>query len=310
MRGLVCTGAVLAVTTRVVWASRPQNSTSAYVASVEIIKRYPHDATGFTQGLCADADGRVYESDGLYGHSRVRRVELTTGASSQEKKNNHNHFGEGLTVIPTKDAPLLLQLTWRERVMIEYSLDLEELRRVEQPLPREGWGVAYDAARDLVHVTDGSAKLRSFRRTDSGDYVLQHETTVVDANLDDLAVDGLNELEMVGDELWANVFPMHHHSASNCVCRIDPDTGDVRGWIDANALFKSESAKVQKHHLHYVLNGIVELPGGTVLMTGKQWDHVYEVDFVAKPKLGPDHVRKNCDLYFPGVIKRKRPLPT
>ncbi|MGI9517106.1 MAG: glutaminyl-peptide cyclotransferase, partial [Pirellulaceae bacterium] len=43
----------------------------------ELVKRYPHDATSFTQGLIHHR-GELYESSGKYGRSSIRKVDLET----------------------------------------------------------------------------------------------------------------------------------------------------------------------------------------------------------------------------------------
>lgn len=281
---------------------------TAYVSSVDIVSTYPHDTSGFTQGLCFDSSGRLVESDGHYGKSQVRVVEIETGESKLQTWNEHRDFGEGLTAI----GDVLVQMTWRERSMIEYSADtLEVLRRVRQPLPREGWGAAYDARTNFLYLTDGTSTLRTFERKD-GTYVkARDELTVRDPKLLN-AVDGLNELEIVGDELWANVYPMRYHKASNCIARIDPANGKVKGWIDANKLVKTQSNRVRSQRTNYVLNGIAYKAGGDdeddhLYLTGKQWDNMFDVDLTPRPELGIDHVKTHCDLHLSGDARPKSP---
>lgn len=283
------------------------NVTSAYVTTVEVHSSRPHDTSAFTQGLCVDAHGRIVESDGLYGHSRVRLVDINTGKSIIETKNIASHFGEGLAAI----GDVLLQLTWREKIMIEYDLQLRELRRLRQPLPREGWGAAYDAHTDLLYLTDGSAVLRTLRRGNDSAYVkIGRELTVIDDALGGIPIEGLNELEVVGSELWANVYPMRHHLASNCIARIDPTTGKVKGWIDANPLMHHVSDRVRKNRLSFVFNGIAFHPAPDshaddhLYLTGKQWDKLFDVDLVPRPDLDQSHVRHSCDLFLHHTYSR------
>jgi len=325
---------------------------SHYLHTVAVRAEYPHDTSAFTQGLCVDvhhpseqhrdhdngAAFSMWESDGLYAKSRVRRVELATGASLEEIPNAPKHFGEGLTVVETPGDDVvdkvLLQLTWRERTMHEYALrpKLKHLRSVPQPLPREGWGAAYDAARGVVYLSDGSATIRTVRRAvdakNSGAVTYARaapDVVVRDARLGGAKIEGLNELEMVEGELWANIYPMRHARASNCVARVDPPTGRVLGWIDLSALFARQSRRVQAHRLNYVLNGIAYVPpsgvGGDpeLYVTGKQWDYAYSVALAEAdppvddhdPKVGVPasssddveaaaaYVRRHCDLWLP-----------
>lgn len=283
------------------------NLTSAYVTTVEVHSSRPHDTSAFTQGLCVDAQGRIVESDGLYGHSRVRLVDIRTGKSIIETKNAASHFGEGLAAI----GDVLLQLTWREKIMIEYDMHLRELRRLHQPLPREGWGAAYDARTDLLYLTDGTAVLRTLRRRNDSAYVkIGKDVTVIDDALGGIPIEGLNELEVVGSELWANVYPMRHHLASNCIARIDPTTGKVKGWIDANPLLHHVSNRIRKNRLNFVFNGIAFHPAPDaraddhLYLTGKEWDKLFDVDLVPRPDLDQSHVRHNCDLFLHHAYSR------
>jgi len=285
-------------------------TSSEYVQGVRIVKSFPHATDAFTQGLCVGLDGAVYESDGIYGHSRVRLVDLETGDTKTGLKNEHRHFGEGLAFVADT---VLLQLTWREKLMFEYDVsagDIRKLRTLEQPFSGQGWGVAYDAVSGFVYFSDGTAKLHTFRRRVVGDAVSYDRAKptqfVTDPRLGDLKIEGLNELEMVGRELWANVYPMRHHKASNCVARIDPTTATVTGWVDLNVLLSRQSHRVQARKLDFVLNGIAYDPRGEnrsrLFVTGKQWDFLYDVDLVPLPlsKGTPeDHVRRHCSLYFP-----------
>ena len=44
------------------------------VYGYEVLNTYPHDTSGFTQGLILQ-DGRLYESSGLYGESSLRELD-------------------------------------------------------------------------------------------------------------------------------------------------------------------------------------------------------------------------------------------
>lgn len=268
---------------------------ASYVTMVDVVATKPHDPTAFTQGLCFDGSGRLLESDGIYSHSRVRVVEVDTGKSVLETKNDRNVFGEGLTTV----GDVVLQLTWREKVMIEYDMDLVEQRRVPQPTPREGWGVAYDAEADVLYITDGTATLRAVRRAGEH-YVKVRDDIVVHDDRLGLEIEGLNEVEMVRGELWANVYPMRHHKVSNCIARIDPVTGSVLAWVDAKSLIRRQSPRVKRHPLNFVLNGIAFNHDGTddhLYLTGKQWDYMFDVDLTPKRDLGPNHVMTHCSIF-------------
>ena len=70
----------------------------------------------------------------------------------------YQHFGEGLAIVGKR----LLQLTWKEKTIHEYSLPT--LAKVAShpspcaPVCREGWGLAYDG-QDTLYLTDSTDKL-------------------------------------------------------------------------------------------------------------------------------------------------------
>jgi glutamine cyclotransferase len=80
----------------------------------------------------------------------------------------------------------------------------------------------------------------------------------------------LNELECVGDAIYANVWQ------SSRIARIDARTGDVTAWIEAAGLLGEEESRRAD-----VLNGIAHLPAsGRFVLTGKLWPRAFEVEFV------------------------------
>ena len=83
-------------------------------------------------------------------------------------------------------------------------------------------------------------------------------------------VDRLNELECVGDTIYANVWQ------TSRIARIDARTGDVTAWIEAEGLLTPDQARRAD-----VLNGIAQLPApGRFVLTGKLWPRAFEVEFV------------------------------
>ena len=78
----------------------------------------------------------------------------------------------------------------------------------------------------------------------------------------------LNELEWVGDEIWANVWQTDE------IARIDPDTGRVVGLIDLSGLLPEEERLWDTD----VLNGIAIDPvTQNIWVTGKRWPWLFEI---------------------------------
>jgi len=242
----------------------PSDESQAPVASaieqlrVRVVAKYPHARDAFTQGLLWH-DGAMYESTGRYGRSSLRRVRLEDGEVLAERSLDPSFFGEGLALVDDR----LVQLTWRSGVAV-FS-DLESLEPQEMlRYPGEGWGLCFDGA-DLV-MSDGSSILEL---RDPDTMALLREMTVWRG---ERPVRNLNELECVGDDIYANVWQ------SNEIMRIDAKTGRVTAVIDASGLLTAiESLRSD------VLNGIAYKPDtDTFLLTGKLWPHVFEVELVAR----------------------------
>ncbi len=228
---------------------------------VEVLAVHPHDPTGFTQGLLW-YQGLLYESDGLYGSSSLRQVDPATGEVKQRLTVPQGFFAEGLALAGNR----LVQLTWKEGIALVYSRD--PLRRVgELRYEGEGWGLCHDGNHQFV-MSDGSSRL-SFR--DQEDF---HSERSVSVRLNGQPVRQLNELECVGNQVYANVWQ------TDTILRIDPRTGRVTGVIDASGLLTpEEQAKAD------VLNGIAYNPETRrFYLTGKLWPKLFEVTFVPRGK--------------------------
>ena len=219
---------------------------------------WPHDSTAYTQGLVLTG-GRLLESTGLEGHSQLRELDRRSGRVLRHADLPSSVFGEGLAAAGAR----LYQLTWRAGR--GYVWDATTLSLVDSvSYPGEGWGLAGDGRR--LFFSDGSSTLRiidpsTFRQVDS--------LRVTEAGHD---VWMLNELEMVGGELWANIYQ------TDLIARIDPSTGHVIGWIDVGELLSpAERESVERRG--GTANGIAwDATRNRVLLTGKLWPHVYEVD--------------------------------
>jgi glutamine cyclotransferase len=234
-------------------AARP--STPIYTC--KIVNTYPHDPQAFTQGLVFD-DGILYESTGLLGRSSVRKVDLKTGAVLHIHRLPAQLFGEGITVFGER----LIQLTWRSGVGLVY--DKRSFRLLEEfGYEGEGWGLTHDGRRLIM--SDGTATLRFLHPETYGEI---GRLTVFDGNG---PVAGLNELEYVGGEVYANVWP------TSRIARIDPATGRILAWVDLDTVSRRNAA----FNPDAVLNGIAHQPrGDRLFITGKLWPNLYEVKVV------------------------------
>ncbi|HDQ05281.1 MAG TPA: glutaminyl-peptide cyclotransferase [Candidatus Bathyarchaeota archaeon] len=222
-----------------------------------VVNVYPHDESAFTQGLVFE-DGFLYEGTGLYGQSTLRRVELETGNVTQLHSLADNFFGEGITIFEDR----IIQLTWKSGKGFVYdksSFDL--LQEFEYPTD-EGWGITHDGNRLIM--SDGTATL----------YFLDPETfqTIGQVEVyDEEPVMLLNELEYVNGRVYANIWKKDQ------IAIINPETGNVTGWIDLSGI--NESEKTAEN----VLNGIAyDQNGDRLFVTGKRWSKLFEIELVPK----------------------------
>jgi glutamine cyclotransferase len=223
----------------------------------KVINTFPHDREAFTQGLVFEA-GVLYEGTGLYGRSTLRKVELETGKVLQTRKLSDEFFGEGITIYRSH----IIQLTFLSKIGFVYNKDTLELVG-EFNYPAEGWGITHNG-RHLI-MSDGTPVL----------YVLDPEAfervsriRVYDR---DLPVWGLNELEYVQGQIYANVWPTER------IAMIAPETGKVLGWIDMKGLLARQDCTGYED----VLNGIAyDKENDRLFVTGKLWPRLFEIKLV------------------------------
>ena len=226
----------------------------------ELLRTLPHDPEAFTQGLLIHA-GIFFESTGRYGKSEVRQVEIVTGQVMLSHALSEDHFGEGLARVGDK----LIQLTWKAGLAFVYD------GATVAPLSTfayegEGWGLCHDG--ESLFMSDGSDMLQR-RDPDTFDLLDKIEVT-----RNDSSVRNLNELECVGDHVYANIY------RSNEIVRIDKVTGAITGELDADAL---SQASGRPAHSGAVFNGIAyDERTGTFYVTGKLWPVMFEIEITER----------------------------
>ena len=226
---------------------------AAPTVPAEQVRSYPHDPAAFTQGLVFHG-GQLYESTGRYGESSLRRVRLETGEVLEKVAVPERHFAEGLALLGGR----LYQLTWQDGMGFVY--DVATLRQQGTfPYEGEGWGLTTDG-RALI-VSDGSNQLR-FLDPQAG-YRELRKLSVMDGTE---YVNDLNELEWVKGEVWANVWH------TNRIARIDPRTGQVKGWVDMTGVMAPQQDP------EAVMNGIAyDAEHDRLFVTGKLWPTLFEI---------------------------------
>jgi glutaminyl-peptide cyclotransferase len=244
-----------------IWAVAPSAHAAIPVYGFEVVHAYPHDTSSYTEGLFYK-DGFLYESTGETGESTVRKVDLESGETVQRYNVPSQYFGEG--IIDWKDK--LVQLTWQTEIGFVYDLATFKLQHTFN-YPGEGWALTRDTAH--LYMSDGSSVVR----------ILDPETLKASGSImvtaDGAPVTGLNELEWVKGQLYANIW------LTNRIARIDPASGHVVGWIDLSGLLDVNQLPDPGND---VLNGIAyDAKHDRLFVTGKRWPKLFEIKLVKKP---------------------------
>jgi len=234
--------------------SHGSDESQARQLSYEVVNSYPHDPTSFTQGLVWH-DSALYESTGLEGQSKLRRLEFPSGRVLKEVRLSPDLFGEGLALVENR----LIQLTWKSHRGFVY--DLETFRQLEEfSYDTEGWGLTYDG-NNLI-LSDGSSNLF---------YLDPHTFKPIKklaVTMNGKPLTELNELEFIEGEVWANVWQ------TDFIVRIDPSTGRVTSFLN----LKGVLAPSDKTGREDVLNGIAYDPEHKrIFITGKLWPRIFEI---------------------------------
>jgi glutaminyl-peptide cyclotransferase len=219
----------------------------------------PHDPEAFTQGLLLH-EGSFYESTGQYGESDLREVDPQTGEVLRLVPLDETYFGEGLARVDDR----LYQITWREGEAFVY--DMETFERLQTfTYEGDGWGLCYDGQQ--LYMTDGGPTLYV---RDPATFEIINQLPIT---LRGEPLARANELECVGDHIYANVWQ------TEIIVRIDKSNGVVDTVIDASGLL-SEEERAANPAID-VLNGIAYDEANDVFyITGKNWPTLYEVRFV------------------------------
>ncbi len=225
----------------------------------EVLAVRPHDPAAYTQGLLLH-NGYLYESTGRRGESTLRKVDPETGEVLQMIEVPEQYFAEGLALVGDK----LIQLTWQSNVAFVYDVETFEQTGTYE-YEGEGWGLCTDG--QYLYMSDGSPFL-DVRDPETFELIFSGLVTVQGS-----LVERINELECVGDYIYANVWQTDY------IIQIDKRNGVVVAVVDASGLLTAEERA--RFSDQEVLNGIVYLPEtDTFLLTGKHWPKMYEVRFI------------------------------
>ena len=232
-------------------------ATAAPTIGWRLVEVRPHEPTAFTQGLVRFGDLLIETTGaccpGGTVESTVRKVDPRSGRVLDRRVIPLPLWAEGVTLF----RGTAWHLTFYDGVAFSFSPStLAPTSRV--PYPFQGWGLTVQGGSLLA--SDGTPRLRWLR---TPDLRVTKSVVVRDAGR---PVSGINELEMLGGVLWANVWP------SEDIALIDPASGRVRAWLDLSSLRNRVQEDVD------VLNGIARDPvTGHVAVTGKFWNRLFVI---------------------------------
>jgi glutaminyl-peptide cyclotransferase len=235
----------------------------------EVANKIVRSELGLTQGL-EFRDGALYESTGrIAGTTRLNVISLN-GQVKTLTDLGTTVFGEGLTILNDE----IYQLTWQEHQVFVYDLAANRKRSMRNP--REGWGLTNDGT-SLI-FSDGSP---SFFYVDPKTFAVR-KTVRIRTNRPG-NVEGLNELELVGGQLYGNIFQTWN------IVRIDPASGCIEAVADLRGLWglmtADEQAQINIDRGNFVLNGIAHDAGtGLFYLTGKRWPAIFSGRFSEAPR--------------------------
>ena len=219
-----------------------------------ILDSIPHETSHFTQGLSFDGK-ELIETTGLYGKSGLYRRTLD-GKILDSARLEERYFGEG----SVKLGDEIYYLTWKShKAFIFKSKPFK--KKGEFRIPTEGWGLTL--WNDQLLMSNGSEELLQIA---PGGYAVTGIISVKDGGR---PIMNLNELEVVGNILYANIWQ------TDFIAEIELPSGKVLRYID----FSKKAGEIRDRFPGVdVLNGIA-YDGKNFWITGKLWPQIYKVKF-------------------------------
>ena len=217
-----------------------------------ILDSVPHEKTHFTQGLFFDGKDLI-ETTGMYGKSGLYRRTLD-GKILDSARLAERYFGEGSIAVGDD----IFYLTWKSKKAFIYS------RKPFKPkgefrIPTEGWGLTY--WKDALLMSNGSEELLQIAL---GAFNVSGVIRVTDGGK---PVKKLNELEIIGNTLYANIWQ------TDLIAVIELPSGKVLKYLDLSAKGEQIGRNFRDAD---VLNGIA-YDGKNLWVTGKNWPQIYKL---------------------------------
>lgn len=255
-----------------------------------VYNTYFHNTSYFTEGFFINNNNEIIESTGLYGKSKMIKYNLLESLiqtpsenifNSQSKLNNtslilqtnlnQKYFGEGSCVYHSK----ILQLTYKERKIIIYSLDFHIENEIDLPNEIvEGWGMTSNG--DEIYISDSTTTIKVI--------TLDLEKSIIKVvghiNVHDInnnQYPNINELEYIPNGLFKGRL-FANNWLTNMILLINVSTGLIEKVYDLSKIVTYENKFNPNKDS---LNGIAyNSLSQRFYITGKLYCLIYEVDFL------------------------------
>lgn len=241
--------------------------------SVAVVNTMPHAGQPWVEGLEYDPDlGVLIETSGTFPagtSSLIRTMDPRTGKVLQTiKAGLGTYFLEGITAV----GGGYLANTYMDHVVLQYDSNLNFVKTL--PFNFEGWGFTHSIDGSTIYATNGSSALSYL---DSATLQL---LDVKVATCFGKQLPGINELESVANFQGLGPVILGNVINTRLVMVLDPATASCIGSFDLSGLETVDPTEAGGYH---VANGIAYLSTGNLVVTGKNWNSMYEIKLSEEP---------------------------
>jgi len=247
--------------------------------TVKVNRALPHQKKPWTQGLEFTSDGkRLIETSGSYPSTEVsyiRTLDATTGEELMKTSAGlEGAFVEGITEL----NGLYYAITYHDRRLLTYDHEFKLLAMHTFPM-HEGWGLTQSTTKNSLLVTNGSAWLTTIRVPEGGvgDFLVSGAKQITCFGK---PVSQVNELEMVDDFMGLGPTVLGNIMNTRLVLLIDPESAYCKGVLSLSDGHLEAIETKESEGLH-VANGIAfNKATGRFIVTGKNWDQMFDVSVI------------------------------
>ena len=225
-----------------------------------IINKFKHNKSCFTQGLNI-YNNKLYESCGLYNKSSLNKINLENNSLEKSIKIK-NIFAEGITILYN----IIFLLSYKSNEIYIYDINFNFIMKCKiYTTTNECWGITHNS--ESLIVSDGSYYLHFYEFPNKYTKILKFKYKIP-IYIDGKPINNINELELVENYIYANIF------TSSNIIKINTTNYKIEKIYNFSKLSKTEG-------YNNFMNGITfNKLKKTFLLTGKNWNYVYEVKFL------------------------------